>query len=178
MMSSKCTSPFRVSRFLSIFLAHAVHSRFIRTWRRICVSSDWVSYHGTHPWHWILQLNHDDWTKVTPLVPVRVKVSREPPERSVGHRPNVLNVRVILSITVKPDHVHVWAGTLLGGELAHTLFLVNLLDVLLEREGHACVVGDLIDGVGLRHPPVDTVQLDQDARLAKAIPVWNQMLRR
>ena len=31
MMSSKCTSPFLESLFLSIFRAHAVHSMFIKT---------------------------------------------------------------------------------------------------------------------------------------------------
>ena len=131
-----------------------------------------------HPWHRILQLNHHDGTQVASLVSVRVKVSRESSKRSVRHRSNVLNIGIVLPVTVKPDHVHVWAGTLLGGELAHTLLLVDLLDVLLEREGHARVVGNLIDGVGLRHPTIDTVQLDQNARLAKAIPVLNRMLRR
>ena len=109
------------------------------------------------------------------MIPVWVKVPGEPSEGGVGHRTNVLNVRVILSVAVQPDHVHVRAGALLGGELAHALLLVDLLDVLLQGEGHACVVCNLVNGVGLRHPPVDAVQLDQDARLAKAVPVLNNM---
>ena len=129
----------------------------------------------THPWHRVLKLHHDDWTEVTSLVPVRVEVAGEASEGCVCHRTNVLNVRVVLSIAVQPDHVHVRAGTLFGRELVCALIVVNLLDVILQREGHACVVSNLVNGVGLRHPPVDAVQLDQDARLAKAVPVVNKM---
>ena len=76
---------------------------------------------------------------------------------------------------MQPDHVHVWAGTLFRREHTLTLLIVNLNDVFLQGEGHACVISYLVDGVGLRHPPIDAVQLDQDARLAKAVPVSNKM---
>merc|ERR1712217_586965 len=81
-----------------------------------------------HPWHWILQLNHHNGTQVASLVSVRVKVSRESSKRSVRHRSNVLNIRIVLPVTVKPDHVHVRTRTLVRSEASlHTLLLVDSL---------------------------------------------------
>ena len=131
-----------------------------------------------HPWHRILQLNHHDGTQVASLVSVRVKVSRESSKRSVRHRSNVLNIGIVLPVTVKPDHVHVRTRTLVRSEASlHTLLLVDSLDVVLKGKRHPCVVSDLVDGVRLGHPSIDPVQLDQNARLAKAVPLQKVVKR-
>ena len=131
------------------------------------------------PGLWLVELDHDDGTEVSPLVPVGIEVSRESSVRRVGHRSDVLHVGVVLPVTVQPGHVHPGAGLRLahlgvaadGIVLGSALLVPDLVDVLLQLPGHGGAGVDLLHGVRHRLPVVDLVHLEKYARLTVSVPV-------
>ena len=92
------------------------------------------------------------------------------------HRSNILLVRIILPITVKPHHVEPGARSVAAiltpptAAIPSTLLRPDSRDVVLQLEGHRGVVGDLVHGVGVGPPVVDLVHLQQYTGLAMAVP--------
>ena len=133
-------------------------------------------------WLGLVQLDHHDGTEITSLVPVRIEIAREAPERCVGDRSNVLHVSVVLPVAVQPGHVQPGARqvlalssvpankTVVGIILRAALVLPDPGNVLLQLLRHGGALVDLGHGVGHRLPVVDLVHLQQNAGLAVSIP--------
>merc|ERR1740128_935869 len=127
-------------------------------------------YHHENGRGRVLQLQHHQRTEVTDLVAVREEVAREPVERMVRYRSDILLVRIGLAVAVEPDHVELRAVVL---RVPSTLVLPYTLYIRLQSPGHGGVVADLQNGVGLRHPAEHAVHLQHHARLTKVISAFS-----
>lgn len=119
-----------------------------------------------------VQLDHDDGLEVSQLVVIGEEVGRKAHPGCVRDRSNVLFVRIIFTITMKPDHVQLGAHLFNVVALALAVLLPGLPDPVLDLLGHVGQVvhlGQVV--VGLWLPPVDAVELEKETGLAVVVTI-------